>query len=273
MAFKGAVSAAPYVCAFGIFTAIFVCAVVQLATFTPLYTPVECHQLHSGLDAPAMDSAWINVTGTMEKECKNPNPYSIHVAQRSPGKVFIKDGSELKLVGQSSVPDTDFPAHGEGTGQSAMEIALPMAEATALLAKPLLQVVSEVHIRSVARPHFFGVELAASEDRDEICGFEVRMATQKVGPSRCAGTIEELVIPDVDSEPEVSFMHLNKEHLTEQETKKNVALGSILAISLLGSLASIAVGAWRMIGRGKARDPEISSKALQGSRECNGDVV
>lgn len=259
-------SALPCFCASGLFIAIFVYAAVQLATFTPLYTPLECHQLHSGLGAPAMDLAWVNVSGSMKKECQNPNPYLIQVSERSSGKVFVKDGSELKLVGRSHVPNTEFPAHGNGTGESVMDIALPMAEATVLLAKPLLQVVSEVHVRSEAQPHFFGVAMSATEDKEEVCGFEVRMATQKVGPSRCAATLEELVIPDVDSEPEVSYLHLDEQHLAEQELKKNAAFGSILAISFLGAAVSAALGARRMFGHGKARDAKVDG-------QCKNELV
>jgi len=197
----------------------------------------------------------------------------IRVSQRSPGQIFVKDGSELKPVGQSNVLSTEFKAHNNNTGETAMEIALPMAEATALLAKPLLQVVSEVHVRAEALPRFFGVAVSAAENKDEVCGFEVRMATQKVGPSRCARTLEELVIPGVDSEAEVSFLHLDEEHLAQQELKKNAAFGSILAISFLATAASVAVGVRRVRAQGKARDAKLDGNPDEGSSERSSEVV
>jgi hypothetical protein len=238
---------------------------VTLKRYTPLYRPLECMQQESGLGPMKTDGTWVNITGAMRKDCTNPNGYAVQVGQRSIGQVFVLVGnSTLKPIGMSYVPEVSFPAHGQAIGESRMEIAVPMAEATALLATPVLRVVSEIHVRSEASLSFFGIGMRSGEDKEEFCGFELRMATKKVGPSACAATLAELVIPGVDTAPELRLVHMDPEHLSKQARKKNVAFSVILV--LCGVLAASSLhfaarnfrGGWR-----QARDPEANVQVAE----------
>merc|ERR1712157_323948 len=84
-----------------------------------------------------------------------------------------------------------------------------------------------------------GIGLRSGEEKDEICGFELATATKTVGPSACARTLEELVIPAVDSKPEVQLVHLKPETLSSAALKKNAGLGTLLAASGIGGLAML----------------------------------
>mmetsp|Transcript_124341 Transcript_124341/g.310883 ORF Transcript_124341/g.310883 Transcript_124341/m.310883 type:complete len:274 (-) Transcript_124341:545-1366(-) len=263
----------PYFCAAVLFTGIFVYGAVQLATFIPLYTPVECRQLEAGMGAPAIDFVWFNITSSMKQECQNPNPYALHFSQREVGQILIKDGVVLKPVGQTSVPDAVIPTHGKSVSGSSMALSMPVAEAGAFLAKPLFQMVFYAHTRTEANPHFFGFPMVTVENSDKVCGFEVRMSTQTFGPLQCADTLEELVIPDVDAEPKPELLHLSEQYIAELEMQRDAAFGSILAISFLGAAVSTALGAWRVRSLRKARDTKANSSTPQGSMEREAESV
>jgi len=253
----------PYMCCSVIFFSIFVYTATVMATFSPLFTALECVPLGSNIST-TMNGTWVYVTGTSGRECRNPNPYSFSISGWKTGRVFIKNGTELKLVGESRVIDSEYPADGTGIATSTMDIALDLIELGALIAQPVLQVVVETHVSVQPDLRFFGFAVAASDDSDAVCGFEVRFVGMQVGPSACAGTVEEIEFPDVDAEPTVSVVSSDEDKLAAQELKKNVLLGSILAFTFLGAVASAALGTWRARRLGRQdKDAQARGKVLQ----------
>jgi len=242
--------------------ALFAYTGVTLAKYTPLYEPLACEELHSALGDPQMDADWVNVSGIMTKRCRNPNHYGVEVSQLGRGEVFVLQGNDTLLpVGSCVVPDVTFPTGGAAVGESRMSIVVPMAEAGTLLAAPTLRVVSKIRVRSAAELRFFGVGIRSGEDKDEVCGFEVTLATKKVGPSACAASLEELAIPDVGAAPQVRLVHMQPEHLAANARRKNVAFGLVLAVTGLTSCALAVLGFWRCChGRAGSREAQFDEQ-------------
>lgn len=262
-----------HVCLSIFFTGIFVFGTVELVAHTPLYTPMEYQQgsSTSTLHVPPSEGEGAKITGWVEQDCRDPNPYAIRVWPRKVGSVFLKNGTGLELCGVSnSVPEIwdtvldDYKFHRYYTS---IEIGWPMHGGTALLDRATVQFVYEHHFRSTSDFRIFGITfMTTTLDTDEVCGFEWNPLSDHVGPSQCAPTMEELKIPAAFvSLPAKSLLHLNASGLAKQEMKKNAFFVGILMVSLLGAITPIAC-AWRAHKHGKVGDTEAFRNAPRGGR-------
>lgn len=246
--------------------ALFIYTTVVVVRYSPLYIPMECHQEESGLGAIEMTPDFFNTSGSMKKRCINQNAYDISIEESSVGEVWVMMENDTMLsVGSARVPAVTFPAGGEAIGVSSMEISVPAPIYGVLLGKPLLQIVSEIHVASTGGLSFLGMTIASSEPKDEVCGFEIKIATQKVGPSACARSRAELVIPSVDSKPAVAFVQLSPAGLIAQSSKKNLSFGFLMAVSFALAIVLTLLGVLRMRGSGTGDklpfDSDASSQA------------
>lgn len=228
---------------------LFVYTATRLATYTPLYVPMSCLQMNSDLGTPIMDTEWLNITGSMKKKCQNPNPYPVKVVGNRIGNVFVRENSTLLHVGTCTVPATTFPARSEVQGESLMTIALPMDVAGPLLAKPYVQIITKIGVVSSASLYFFGVPLTSRQEKDEVCGFEVQMSELKVGPSKCASSLEKLQVPLVNSTPQVELLKMTRKQLDDGSFKKNLVFGILLGVFGICGTALFCFGVCRVLGR------------------------
>jgi len=177
------------------------------------------------------------------KGCTNYNSYPVSVSQRSIGKVFQMDENGTLLeIGEAHVGDVTFEPLSETIAKSELKIWVPGTIYPALLGSPVLTVVTELHVSSKASLSFLGIGMGSTENKDEFCGFQLKVATQHVGPSACAPTMEDLAIPDVDSKPAVSHLLLKPESIASSARKKNVTFGLLLALSFASAVGCLAFG-------------------------------
>lgn len=234
-----------------------------LVKYSPLYTPLECIELQGKLADPNIDADWVNISGGVEKECTNRNAYPVEVVQRIPGEVFVSQNGSLVLVGVSTVPSTVFEAESRGKGQSRMQINLPMVEAGPLLQKEIIEVITTIHVKSTGSLSYLGFSIPSSENKDEYCGFQVRLKDKKVGPTSCATSESALTIPSVDSQPKLTYVQMDPKKLQAGALKKNLTFGLLLGAFGLIGVATIAFGAVgirtnRKINRKITRHAEVS---------------
>jgi len=175
----------------------------------------------------------------------------------------------LEPVGESFVTDSTFAAKGEGTGGLTLKIALPFLEAMDLLSKEKVQVVTEINALAEAEMFFLGVGVKIAEKSSKVCGFELALfPEQKVGYSACADSLEDLVIPDVNATTEVADLITMSPELYEYETqRKNMAFGSLMAVSALLAMSLLACGV-RARGYGCTRGPGGAKEAREAKMEA-----
>mmetsp|Transcript_43937 Transcript_43937/g.125769 ORF Transcript_43937/g.125769 Transcript_43937/m.125769 type:complete len:285 (+) Transcript_43937:63-917(+) len=245
---------------------------VLYTRFTPVFRTIQCTTLSSDLGDMTTDDDWVNVSGVSTKTCRNDNVYDMHFVQRQSGAVFIKQDTGLKQVGESTVAESTIPIQGNGTLQAVINISLPFMEAFELMSLERVQVVTKITLQAEARIHILGFVYPIMDEQSKVCGFELQMATQRVGLAQCAATLEELVIPDVDSEEySPDTMGMSPEYYAEKSHKKDLAFGLLMGFTLALALVMLACGLRAMRGPkaapDEARQVKIADPVKQSASE------
>merc|ERR1712151_881709 len=140
-----------------------------------------------------------------------------------------------------------------------------MGEAFALMALDRAQVVTEITLQIEAQMLIFGKTVSITDEQSKVCGFELQMATQRMGKARCAFSLEDLVIPDVDSDEVIpDSLEMSPENFASKSGKKNLVLGLFMGLSLSLALLMLACGLSALRGpRAEARQVKITDKVKQ----------
>jgi len=216
---------------------------LMIIRLTPLYEPLACHEGGSELGEMIAGEENINISGTSKKRCENFNAYPITVREGASGPVYWKNGTKLVEIGKNHLPTIVIPASGEAIGSTSMSFSLGVDLAMEIMENPVLQIVAKVMMVSEAEIRILGLPLKSEQPKEQFCGFEIRMAEQKVGHILCAETVESLYIQGVDNETDVvEYVHLDPAALNHEAMKKNIGLGLLLVVSCVLSLVTLAVG-------------------------------
>lgn len=210
---------------------------------TPLYEPLACHEGGSELGEMLAGEEYVNISGTSRKRCENHNAYPITVREGSQGPVYWKNHSQLVEIGMNTLPTIVIPSNGEAIGSTSMSFSVNMDLAMQMMELSELQIVTKVYMVSTAEIKILGLPLSSSQPKEQYCGFEIRLAEQKVGHILCAETVESLYIQGVDNETMVvEYVHLDPDLLQHEARKKNLGLGFLLVVSCVLSFVTLAVG-------------------------------
>jgi len=209
-----------------------------LLRLTPIFTPLACDDKGADLGPVTPGLQFVNMTGDARKFCTNDNKYDVSMSEKEPGPVYWRNGTDLIPLGQTKSSDTFIAARG-GTAmvKPKMLISVPVDMAMGLLEMPVMQLITEMRLISTAHISILGFTVKLPQPVNTFCGFEVRLATQKVGHIVCAGSIEELNILGVDDET-VVVDHLGP---SAGEVRK-MAIGKNVAFTLLlAGVAALAI--------------------------------
>lgn len=235
-------------CTSALLLGLFAYSTVELVRQTPMYKPLVCTELPLKLGHSLVSGSWIKVSGRAERACQNPNTHARVVVEESAGVVYANSSGLLKPVGHSSPRRAVLEAGAAGVSMSELDIALPSAdpEALALLGRPVFQVITEASVRTSVSSSFLGLAFKRSETARKVCGFELRIAPRKAGPSACADDVANLVIPQVDDEtPTPKIEEVRAERQAAQAQQTALAWGAATACSGVMAIVLLVLGVKR----------------------------
>jgi len=221
--------------------------------FTPVYRHLSCPDKKRKIESVSKDSRWVNVTGTLWNECRNPNEYELEFVQDLPSPVYWRrPAGGLRRVGLNQLDSTVFPARGRSTCSTEFRVEVRSEEGQKLLHAPATQLLAVISGTLEARISVLFMTLTFRESIFWICGLELRIPSREVGPIACARSPETLVIPgsgdssgDIDNQTVATTpsaaanadVHLAPEQLRSLAQTKNAVL--VTAMLGFGSAAVI----------------------------------
>mmetsp|Transcript_151609 Transcript_151609/g.486492 ORF Transcript_151609/g.486492 Transcript_151609/m.486492 type:complete len:271 (+) Transcript_151609:127-939(+) len=208
--------------------------------YSPMYTSVHCRRTLSLWGPLDINGTRVTTTASFERSCQNPNSYWVQVVQQGPGRVFLKEGSMLVPIGNTTLTDVSLPPNGEGRSDIHLEVMLP--NETLFEERPV-QIAIEFVLRSEAKLEFLGFPATVVEDLDETCGFEMMLATGQTGPMACAPASEEFFVPRIDEEADPQrALRISEEHMSAVAERKNVFFGFFVVFWACVAVASLLAG-------------------------------
>jgi len=210
--------------------------------YTPIFQRIDCKPVkgpphtidHHGLE--------LHVRSQSMSQCTNPNNFDLRT---------LGGGGTVLLMPQKTVIGTvtvlPHSVHGPGVGFTSNQIDLDVrgfqaAEVIAQLLEGPSDIVLNFTITSRMEMSYLGLTKENEATRHPYCGFKLHLAMGEQGPARCAGSIADLRIPEIDHPPIVQHIMMPPDKFETASRARDIAATAIIFVSFLSGLLLLLCG-------------------------------